>query len=296
MSKFNFKNVTFGLAFAIFSTNSFANTYDKCGNENNYTKFLLPTNHSEYVKELSDKGVCVFKHKRDNHLIFIADLKSGVKVDFKELSSKGTFKDSKGYIHNLYTRGYIDSFFDNSTIVAINGSFFDQGKTFTDISFPVKKVGTSPSSVISYGSDFMRDGETDYDYRTLEILTTNNLANVHKYNNNDIKSYSKNIVGFRYDFPGRDQNPSVLKRRTFGGVRSIDTTKLNGNNEFLIFAVSESKTAWDMASIMNSWGVSNQSIVMFDGGASTQAKYKTGNIKKGIEGKRSIPIAIKFSR
>jgi hypothetical protein len=167
-----------------------------------------------------------------------------------------------------------DSFSDsNSNAVCItNGQFFDRSIDPTPLSFPLKVNG-----------EFLTDNWADTG-QTRMLQIHGSTASVQPFNDvNDIYQPSlllslNIIVGLTpwYKLPDQFKNGVYVgggyKGRTFVGV-SNDGTKI------LIFSSSSSCQNQDFCkndpsgnaqTVLNNFGISNDNIIMFDGGGSSQ--------------------------
>ncbi|RAL55091.1 hypothetical protein BLD25_04935 [Candidatus Gracilibacteria bacterium GN02-872] len=242
-----------------------------------------------YVKDFEKNNVCAFRKVNSRTRVFVANLKSGARVNFsveKVGNSKERLKNGK--YDFFYKRKYINDFMGGNKVV-INGQFFsmdNSAKAF--LSFPIKYYG---NNVISEGPDMRLNGggRTEWDFRTL-IFYENyrfSMANVKPYKVSDINLRKKLIVGLRPDYNGPEVRANSSIGRTYVGVRNTNYTSPSSfQKEIILFAVSDSATTGQMINLLNDWNVSKENMIMFDGSASSQYKFSNTS----LDFSRRIPM------
>lgn len=169
----------------------------------------------------------------------------------------------------------------------INGAFFEGTTNKSDaLSFPLK----INSKILTYG--FSTDAPQERKILSFKnkCSTGSKCAFVQHYTKEIFENNSKETMIVGLD-PTFDKNAYFPLNRTFAGVL-FDTSK----DPLLYFVYGENKTQGGMVDILNSLGVPDNQIIMFDGHGSSQMAFKDSknitNFKYGYN--RLIPQVFVF--
>ncbi len=159
----------------------------------------------------------------------------------------------------FFAKDFLKNIWDSKVQFVINGQFFDQNKTPTLLSFPLKSKGKIISSYM----------DNTLPKKTL-IIDENNQVHIKNDFQPQWLENPKNpdiIVGFS---PKVDANLALSLPRTYVGKR---------DKKHLVFVIAKAKTGKEMQKIMNDLHITN--YMMFDGWPSSHFAWNhNGNIKQ----------------
>ncbi len=247
-----------------------------------------------YNKTGEENGVCLFE--KGDITVHVADVQSGVKMDFIYDPNYIWGKLNNGNWAKLYTKKSIENLFSyakkkNSRVITVtNAQFYGYKKGRFFMSFPVK----DGRKYISLGPDMRIPSEKgEWDYRILNF--NNKKISILPYYKFALDIYGgKSIVGYRYNYRGNDVACRSRIGRTYAAIQERTREKQgpiqNYSPSLLIFNAKH-KTCNEMQKIITKWGVKMKDVVMFDGSGSSQFKSKIKNrIKKGDN--RYLPMGL----
>lgn len=147
----------------------------------------------------------------------------------------------------------------------INGAFYERTTNKNDaLSFPLK----INSKILTYGLSADAPQERKILSFKNKCATGSKCAFVQYYSKDIFENNSKETMIVGLD-PTFNKNANVPMSRTFAGV-IFETNK----DPLLYFVYGEFKTQGGMVDILNSLGVYDDQIIMFDGHGSSQMAFK----------------------
>ena len=277
------------LAVATLSVSGFSYSgVENCATGNNS---LTPTNFykpSGYTLQYKQDGVCLYKKDGDDVYIQLVDLKSGATVKF----GTGNYvkrvqlghKNSRVYEKETLANHFSAVNSNNKLFSVVNGQFFGNYQGNAILSLPVKESSNEISGINDH-EDWINP-HSDY-FRTLNIFTKSDnwlgksmVVKPYPYfARDDFNNLpEKAIVGFH---PTK-VNKGSYTSRTFVAPLGGMTSPANREYPILSFIVTKKTSPSYVMNELKKWGASEQNIIMFDGGGSTQMKAIDGTSYYGI--------------
>ncbi len=211
------------------------------------------------------QGVRVYRKLNSNNkydYVTIVDVRYGTLRNFTGEPS-GTNYDMKVKRYGLgefWNRAVNQNTSSRKAAVVINGTFFNPGVNPTGISFGLK----ADYWIMSLGFDRYNYGDK---VRTFAFDTSYGSSSIQTYNPNYGSIFwggTPNVIG-GLDITA-NKEPSVVKQRTFVGVRN-DNYPADDRSETIIFFASRYATQDRAAGVLGSFGAGSK--MMLDGGSST---------------------------
>lgn len=226
-------------------------------NSSAFTSKDLPTKPTGWDTPLSSSTTNVRIYKKTNLSAYmqVVDIKSGARIEF---STPKVIWDKKRGIPTATKYPLLTHWnYLSSPVSIVNGQFFDPNKDPTTLSFAVKSNG----SILTLGQD-KNSYDSKYSPQQMEI-TSGAGAYVQQWSEYRIQYESKApniIVGLHPN--DSTKGPSTAKGRT----------ALCTNGKWIFIGTYVAETQSNVVKDLQTWGCAKESVVVFDGGGSTQLK------------------------